>query len=611
LPAVIEMNRELAYGGWRFYQSSYQQTQEREMSVLAVSRDPGEPVAFAGFVLLVGGMCTVLGTRIAQRRALARRYAEGNAAPVNGRVAARTPARAAALLLALAALPAAATAAGREPWLPDPPYVEALRRLVVQHDGRAMPLDTLAREALREVAGRPDWQGHDPVAVVLGWTFDAAAWSEVPMVRVGRPELLALAGLPGASRVSFGELVRSRPLGELTAAARARAARDERLDPLAQAAIALEDRLYRMQGFFQGATLRVVPAADPVAAWSAPALAGPDALGVLLQGQRQGAPAHFPSAAAVEREIGYNLWRPTRLAWWILAPATLAALLTWRRPRRWLDTVALTGLLAGFAVMTWGLGARWAIAGRIPAANMYESMLFLGWGVGLAAALAALVRRNRLVVFNAAAMSALTMALLDLLPIDPFIHPVPPVLAGTPWLAIHVPIIMVSYSVLALAVLVAHMQVGLTIFAPRRHDLAERMQDLLYWYMHVGSILLLAGILTGSMWASSSWGRYWGWDPKEVWSLIAFLAYMAILHGRFDRLIGPYGVAAASIVAFWGILMTYVGVNYILAAGLHSYGFGGGGVASWMLGLATAEAAFLALGWAAARRQRQALPAPA
>ena len=60
----------------------------------------------------------------------------------------------------------------------------------------------------------------------------------------------------------------------------------------------------------------------------------------------------------------------------------------------------------------------------------------------------------------------------------------------------------------------------------------------LYWYIHVGSILLIAGILTGSIWAASSWGRYWGWDPKEVWSLVAFLAYMAILHARFDRQIG-------------------------------------------------------------------------
>ena len=93
------------------------------------------------------------------------------------------------------------------------------------------------------------------------------------------------------------------------------------------------------------------------------------------------------------------------------------------------------------------------------------------------------------------------------------------------------------------------------------------MAELQYFYIHVGSILLVAGILTGSMWAASSWGRYWGWDPKEVWSLVAFLAYMAILHARAERLIGNFGVAAWSIAAFQTILMTYLGVNFVLVGG--------------------------------------------
>jgi cytochrome c-type biogenesis protein CcsB len=296
------------------------------------------------------------------------------------------------------------------------------------------------------------------------------------------------------------------------------------------------------------------------------------------------------------REATYNRVRPSRLAWWILAAAAMLSLLAWNLRRRWLDALSIAGLLAGFGVMTWGLAVRWQVAGRIPASNMYESMLFLGWGVALFALVAVVFLRNRLVIFNATAMAALTMVLTDCLPVDPFIHPVPPVLAGTIWLAIHVPIIMISYSVLALGVLVAHMQIGLQIFAPRRHRLSATMGDLLYWYIHVGSILLIAGILTGSIWASSSWGRYWGWDPKEVWSLIAFLAYLAILHGRFERLIGSFGVAAISIIAFWTIIMTYVGVNFVLASGLHSYGFGSSAVVRWLLTVGTAEGLFLGAG---------------
>jgi len=119
----------------------------------------------------------------------------------------------------------------------------------------------------------------------------------------------------------------------------------------------------------------------------------------------------------------------------------------------------------------------------------------------------------------------------------------------------------------------------------------------------VGSLLLIAGILTGSMWAASSWGRYWGWDPKEVWSLVAFLAYIAILHARWDRMLGPFGVAAISIAAFQTILMTYLGVNYVLTTGLHSYGFGDSPVVTWMILVAVVEMVFLLVGWLIHRRQ--------
>jgi ABC-type transport system involved in cytochrome c biogenesis permease subunit len=129
------------------------------------------------------------------------------------------------------------------------------------------------------------------------------------------------------------------------------------------------------------------------------------------------------------------------------------------------------------------------------------------------------------------------------------------------------------------------------------------MADLNYWYMFVGSILLIAGILTGSVWAASSWGRYWGWDPKEVWSLVAFLAYMAIVHGRFDRFIGQFGVAALNVIAFQTILMTYLGVNFVLSTGLHSYGMGDSPVVTWMIVVGLAEALFVGWGWLAYRRQ--------
>jgi cytochrome c-type biogenesis protein CcsB len=585
--AKIEMNHELSYAGYRLFQSSYQQTPEGDRTILTVSRDPGQPVVFVGYGLLLLGMATVFATRIAERRAAGRRLAEARARPVR---------RAAAALFALALLGGGAReAVASAP--ADETTIEALRRLPVQHDGRVMPLDTQAREAAWRVTGRWRFDGADPVALVLAWTSDPARWAAEPMVLVGDRGLVAAIGLPaGARRASFLDLARNPRLMHLLEQARDLAERDTPLPPLLRKARDLEERLVILQGYLNGVALRAVPdPADPTAAWLPPVhLQGPAGLLALLD---EGRAARYADTATLATEIAYNRLRPSRLSWWILAAAAAASLAAWVRGLRPFDVLAVVGLVAGFAVMTWGIAARWQIAGRIPASNMYESLLFLGWGIGLFALVALLALRNRLVLFNAAAMSALTMALADLLPIDPFIHPVPPVLAGTVWLAIHVPIIMLSYSVLALGVLVAHMQIGVSIVAPARHDLAFRLNDLLYWYIHAGSILLLAGILTGSYWAASSWGRYWGWDPKEVWSLIAFLAYAAILHGRFDRLVGPFGVAVLSIAAFWTILMTYLGVNFVLTAGLHSYGFGGSGVVRWMLIIAVLEGLFLVTAW--------------
>lgn len=537
-PAAIWMNHPLEHGGWRLFQSSYRIEQGRSATVLSASKDPGQPIVFIGYGMLVFGMCTVLFTRIAAVRARDRRIA--------------TPPGAVKKAAAIAAMAAFGLV------LPARADVNELRRTPVLHDGRVMPLDTLAREAVWNVTGLRSWDGHDPVDSIRFWGEEPEVAADTPLVKISS-DLAAVARLPpGTTHASFAQLVNDR--GVMALLEQAHAQEGPKQGVLASAA-KLEERLIWMQGFLRKETIQKVEA----------------------------------PAAAMDREVLYNAVRPTRIAWIVLSLALLLSILGRTR-------LSFVGLLVGFAAMTWGIAMRWIIADRVPASNMYESLLFLGWGVGLFAVIALPALRNRLVVLNATVMSALTMALTDLLPIDGFIHPVPPVLSGTPWLAIHVPIIMVSYSVLALGVVIAHMQVGLTIFRPHKRELIAKMSDLLYWYIHVGGILLITGILTGSIWAASSWGRYWGWDPKEVWSLVAFLAYMAILHSRWDKQIGSFGVAAYSIVAFQTILMTYLGVNFVLTTGLHSYGMGDSPVVTWMAIVAVAEAAFLVWGMTANKR---------
>jgi cytochrome c-type biogenesis protein CcsB len=585
IPAAIWMNHELAYGGYKLFQSSYRESPDGkgpDQTILSVSKDPGEPIVFLGYCGLVAGMIVVLITRIRERRR------------------ALQPAAAAALLALLAAAPASAQPV---PPLPSPADVEVLRRLPVQHDGRVMPLDTLAREAVWNVTGRGSVWGVDPVAMVLGWTFDPSAWEIQPVVRVADRALAEAISLPpGASWSSFRDLAANERLAAIANEAQAAEQQERPLTRLQKSAQKLEGRLYWMVRFFRQEAILAVPAEKPGEAWTAPShlRSAADLRAVVDSGVSAGRLA----PGRLSAELLYNRVRHTRIAWWVLTLALLLSIAATVLDRRALDLAAGAALLAGFAVMSWGIGLRWHFAGRIPASNMYESMLFLGWGVGFFAVVATLLMRNRLVVLNAGAGSALAMALVDLLPMDRFIHPMPPVLSGTYWLAVHVPIIMVGYAVLALGMVVAHMQIGVEAFAPARRTLALKMAELQYFYIHVGSILLVAGIMTGSMWAASSWGRYWGWDPKEVWSLVAFLAYMAILHARAERLIGTFGVAAWSIVAFQTILMTYLGVNFVLAAGLHSYGFGDSSVVRSMVATALVEGTFIAVAWASLRKTR-------
>ena len=599
-PGTIEMNRPLSHGGYTFFQSSYQIQGGREMTILSVAKDPGQTVVFIGYTLLVIGMIVVFFTRLAQQRM--------NDALIAQQMAAAVGRRAGAALLFAAALAGAgaslAVPAGAA-LVPEPAQLEALAAVPVQFDGRTMPFETQARNAVWTVTRKRCWPGVPPVAMVAGWAIDPQGWQNEPIVRV-RADVAALAGLPSGTRyASFRDLVSRPALIEALRAAEDRARREEKGAKLDEHLVELSDRLTTLQGYFRGEMLRLEPAADPNAAWGA--VRPPSAAALLAAAEqiRGRAPAHYPTRERIARELRYTRADTTQLAWWLLVPAALAAGFTLTRDRKLLLWIARVGIVGGFAVMTWGIAQRWLVAGRIPASNMYESMLFLAWGVGLFAVLS-LVLRNRILIFNSAAMSALAMLLLDRLPMDPFIHPMQPVLSGTPWLAIHVPIIMVSYATLAIVTLFAHVVVGVEIFAPHRREMARRWSQLAYWYIHVGSILLIAGILTGSIWAASSWGRYWGWDPKEVWSLVAFLAYMAILHARFDKQIEDFGVAVGAIAAFWMILMTYLGVNYVLAAGLHSYGFGSSNLVTIMMVIAAVEVAFLGAGWVAVRRRLRA-----
>lgn len=564
-----------------------------------------------------------------------------------------------------------------------------LHGIIVQHDGRWPPLDTLARDVVESVTGRADYLGRNAVLWLLAWTFNPAAWEQEPLLSIRNAELRAELGLPADKTVySYDELARHERVRSLMAELR-RLQAGRKLDPLQLKVRDIEEKLVLLRRIFDGQVIRPIPdAKDGTALWQViptgasqeTANADPTRLAWLqlrsafladdaaafaaatnqLRTALDGLPAAYrPSAKLTDAELSYNKLRPFRVAWMLMAAGAVLALIATAAGTRWIRSLAVFAFMAGFGVLTYGLSLRWTIAGRIPASNMFESLLFLSWGMGAFAIASMLLIRDRMVPLTATFMGALALFLAESLPLDHYVRPIAPVLMDTVWMSIHVPIIMVSYSVLALASLVAHGRLLVTAVAPTRGAFIEALDRFHYWYVLVGCVLLGAGIATGSMWAASSWGRYWGWDPKEVWSLVAFFAYLAILHQRIDREAtpgwiyalglllgaavmiivsaqlaprstlgilglaaaagsvllfafarGPFAAALKSVLAFWLIIMTYVGVNYVLGIGLHSYGFGTGAVVRYMFLIGGLDLTFVALCTAVVLARRNTPVAP-
>ncbi|MHC4078894.1 MAG: c-type cytochrome biogenesis protein CcsB, partial [Planctomycetota bacterium] len=285
----------------------------------------------------------------------------------------------------------------------------------------------------------------------------------------------------------------------------------------------------------------------------------------------------YPRQAELDVEVFYEDANAFGRAWQLYAASFILVLLFGFSRRRVGYIAGAVLLSVGLVCHTLGIGLRWYIAGRAPVSDMYESLIFMGWGIAAIGLLLEGIYRKRFFALAASLLGFLSLAFAEHLPLDSAINPLVPVLANTSWLAIHVMTVMLSYSAFALTMALGHIVLAIQLFQPGKTDLLRSLSQLLYKTLQVGLLFLVAGIVFGAIWANESWGRYWGWDPKETWSLITFFVYLAIVHARFAGWLHNFGMAVCSILGFLSVLMTYYGVNYILGAGLHSYGFSAGG----------------------------------
>jgi len=233
-------------------------------------------------------------------------------------------------------------------------------------------------------------------------------------------------------------------------------------------------------------------------------------------------------------------------------------------------------ILVGFGVHTIALIMRWYISGHAPWSNGFESMIYIAW----AGLLAGIIFRKKspITLSVTAILAGIILMVAHLSWMDPEITNLVPVLRSY-WLTIHVSAITASYGFLGLGALLAFMSLIIMTLKKKRNfeRLNLTIQELSYiteMTLTVGLILLTIGNFLGGVWANESWGRYWGWDPKETWALTTIIVYAFILHMRFiPGLKGFFAFNFASVIGFGSVLMTYFGVNFYLS-GLHSYAKG-------------------------------------
>jgi cytochrome c-type biogenesis protein CcsB len=253
----------------------------------------------------------------------------------------------------------------------------------------------------------------------------------------------------------------------------------------------------------------------------------------------------------------------------------------------WVFKKPLAGRLAtgvsivGLAGNAAGIIARWAESyslgiGHAPLSNLYESLIFFSGTIVLLYLFIEHKYKNRTIGAFATPLAFLALAYASLSPsISDRIQPLLPALKSN-WLIAHVMACFVGYAAFAIAFGISIMYIFKQRNAGGAAGLLDRLpnpgilDELTHQLVMFGFLFLTAGIITGAVWANSAWGRYWGWDPKETWSLITWFVYATLLHARLMRGWRGRRIALISIFGFAAVIFTYFGVNYL--PGLHSYG---------------------------------------
>ncbi len=602
----IYMNHTLDYKSYKFFQSSYDP--DEKGTILSVNDDPGKWPTYLGYLLLALGTFGNFFAKNSRFKKLVEYIKSTNLAMMAVILFSAT-----SLVHAESKMDGYITSFREH----SSQSAEKFAHLIVQAPmGRMEPIDTLNKELLYKIHGSNSFRGLNYNQVIIGMLSSPEIWRDAKMIRVVSPKLKKLLGVDRSEDyVSFSDAFSDDKYKLKSAMETVSRISPNSRGTFERGLIKLDEKLNVIYMIFYANAFNIYPLPDGKSdKWYNPLDANNNFTGQakgavqmmtsgliesLSKGQWSDVDKNIgyidmyqhkfgsklmPASKILETEITYNrsnIFQKLMVAYlvvgFLLVLAGFAQVLSNSKSKIFKlilnVTIAILSLL--FAAHVFGLGMIWYISGHAPWTNAYESLLYISWSAMFAGLL---FFRHSILVLGATVMVAgIFMATAHMSYVNPQITNLVPVLKSY-WLTIHVSVITASYGFLGLGSAVAYLVVVLFIF---RKEEKPHLDKSIYSLvavseaaMIIGLSMLTVGNFLGGVWANESWGRYWGWDPKETWAYISIVTYVAVLHLRLIKSADtPFVFATTGFLAFATILMTYFGVNYYLS-GLHSYAAG-------------------------------------
>ncbi|WP_276974314.1 cytochrome c biogenesis protein CcsA, partial [Flavobacterium filum] len=501
-----------------------------------------------------------------------------------------------------------------------PEHAAKFGRLVIQDaGGRMKPINTFSSELLRKVSKSDHYKGFSADQVFLSMSQTPNAWFEVPLVYLkrGNDSLRSVLGLEKDAKfapfISFFDAKGNYKLGPFLDEAYKAAIPNQ----FQKDFIEVDKKVVLLNSALSGSILKIFPVPnDENNKWISyleleqyedtelknlknilPAYMqilaeasqkqdykmANDILDGIDKFQHKYGSEVRPADSKIDAEIKYNKYDIFKRLFYLYMLAGVMMLvftiIQIFKPSKFIHyAVNAFHIVIGifFVLHTIGLIARWYISGHAPWSDAYESMIYVAWATmffGLA-----FDRKSKLTVASAAFVTSMILMIAHWNWMDPSIANLQPVL-NSYWLMIHVAVIVASYGPFTLGMILGIVALLLILLTNEKNKekMKLNIQEITYineMALTIGLVMLTIGNFLGGQWANESWGRYWGWDPKETWALISIMVYAFVIHARFvPALRGTWVFNLMSIFAFYSIMMTYFGVNFYLT-GLHSYASG-------------------------------------